>query len=169
VPNILYLNISLNYSNRQDFESNTRLDFDEIINKINVLHEQKRNGNFQHQVLISRVGTGDEKDLQFKDFVTKRYPLFNLKIAGQVNWLCDMTKMDENILDHIPCRQWFQVHVLADGKDGFCCIDADGEFGTGSIYKKSILDLYNHETKKSAREAKYRSEVDICRHCTFMP
>lgn len=171
IPTVQYFNISLNYSVKEDYEANCRLNFNQIVNNINLLHQMKSGGFFRHHVVISRVGTNDARDDEFMSFVKKEFPLFSVKVAQEVDWLCDLPSSKRKIVDvvDLPCRQWFQAHILSDGREAFCCIDAEGQYSSGNIYHDSILNMYNHPSKKVARTASSRKQVDICRNCLMLP
>jgi len=170
IPTVQYLNISLNYSSTEDFEANTKLDFNRIVNNIDLLHKQKKEGHFDPQVVISRVGSNDAKDAKFVAYVENRYPLFNVKVAQQVDWLCDFPeKNGQGDYKNLPCRQWFHVHILSDGREAFCCIDAEGQHCSGNIYKDTLLQMYNHPNKQKVRKTKSRQEIDLCRECLMLP
>ncbi len=167
---VQYLNISLNYSNKEEYESNIKLNFNKITDTIQLVHKQKSLGNFAPQVIISRVGSDDESDNIFKKYVYENYPLFKVKIASEAKWLCDPVDYNcESTIGTLPCRQWFQVHILADGNDAFCCIDGEGQYSVGNIYQDTIIDIYNNSLKKRIRGTLSRHVVDICKKCSLLP
>lgn len=171
IPTVQYFNISLNYSVKDEFAANSRLSFDRIISNISLLHQLKSDGFFRHHVVISRVGTNDARDDEFISFVKNKFPLFGIKVAQEAVWLCDLHSKKEriaNIVD-LPCRQWFQVHILSDGREAFCCIDAEGQYSSGNIYSDSIIQMYNHPDKIKARKALSRNQIAMCRKCLMLP
>lgn len=170
ISSVQYLNISLNYSTKQDFENNSRLNFDKVLQNIRLLHQLKSEGLFRHNVVISRVGTNDAKDAEFSKFIKDNFPLFSVKVAQEATWLCDVSgTQGDNGYKDLPCRQWFQVHILSDGREAFCCIDAEGQYSSGNIYDDSIIHMYNHPVKLKARMARSRAQVVLCKECVMVP
>ena len=111
----------MNYFSKEEYEANIELDFNEITKNIRLVHKQKSLGYFNPQVIISRVGSDDERDNILKDYVSDNYPLFKVKIATEAKWLCDPSEyISDSTESKLLCRQRFQAHILANGKDAFC-------------------------------------------------
>ena len=168
--NVDYLNISLNYSDPKEHADNMKLDFTKVIRKMKKVHTLVETGHFKPLVVASRVGTGDQRDNDFKTFVEKEFPRFRIKIASQSDWLGNVEVTGNFDIPSEPCRQWFQLHILADGKHAFCCIDSGGDFGFGNIENQTILEMYNHpELKRIRQKLPPRTDVSTCKDCVLRP
>lgn len=169
LKNVEYLNVSLNYSDPDEHAENMKLNFHKVIENMDRLHTLVENGEFKPLVVVSRVGTGDHKDKEFRDFVAKKFPKFRIKVASKSDWLGNVEVTGDFDIPSEPCRQWFQLHILADGKQAYCCIDSSGDHGFGNIEDNSLLELYNHpELRRTRQLLPARTSVSTCSDCVLM-
>lgn len=167
---VQYLNVSLNYSDPNEHLINMKIDFERVIKNLDNLHRLKKEGLFKPLVVISRVGTGDARDDDFIEFVSNRYSGFRLKVASKSNWLGNIEVDEKFDIPSSPCRQWFQLHILADGSQAFCCMDSEGEYGFGNISQNTLLEMYNHpELLRLRKTLPPRAEHAVCSSCVLLP
>lgn len=84
------------------------------------------------------------------------------------DWIGQVNVVKSSIPD-VGCTQWFTINFLADGRDTFCCIDSDAEYGHSNVAIKHLLEIYNHPLRRHLREsALSRLDVGICRECSML-
>lgn len=168
LQDILSLNISLNFLNKQDYENNMKLRYDVILQNINSLHNLKEEGKLYFKITISRVGDNSKEDAEFEKWVKSAWPLFTVNILPRSGWMGKLPPSSDIVPD-AACTQWFKVHILSDGKEAFCCIDSEGAYGSGTIYDQHLLEIYNHQYKKMLRTSLIsRNKVSQCKNCPLL-
>ncbi len=168
--NVAFLNLSVNDHRPQEYEAVMSLPFARTVARLDRIHEMKLSGDLTFPVFVSRVGDGTGADNDFLDWVKTRYPAFNGLVTARSDWLGAVRTMLEPAPE-VGCRQWFKLHLLANGRDAFCCIDSDGRFGTGNAERQHVIhEIYNHPNRRRLRlELPSRRRVATCENCPLLP
>ena len=151
VKNVKHLWISLNESDESEYEKVMGLPFFKTIEKLDSLHKYVSEG-YPHQVTLSRVVDGTNRDTKFKNFVKERYPLFECFLIGRSDWT---GQVEVEILKKVPqtaCGRWYEVSIMASGKVALCCMDGEGKYVVGDVNHQTVLDVYNHPSYKKMRQ-----------------
>lgn len=164
-----FLNLSVNDHRPREYEETMRLPFARTLSRLDALHEMKTGGGLGFPVFVSRVGDGSSADAAFLEWVASRYPAFNGLVTMRGDWMGAVQSSIEPAPD-VSCRQWFEVHFLANGKEAYCCIDSDGRFGVGNAQSRHVIhEIYNHPEKRILREElPSRRRVPVCSGCPML-
>lgn len=167
VRNVKHLWISLNESNALDYERVMGIPFIKTIDKLDSLHKFVALG-YPHQVTLSRVVDGSEKDRDFESFVNERYPLFKCFLIGRSDWTGQVSVDVTNIVPQTACARWYEVSIMASGKVALCCMDGEGKYVVGDVNSQSVLDVYNSTNFKRMRQYAFTrlSVASPCDTCT---
>jgi hypothetical protein len=167
---VYYLILSVNDHRPSEYERTMRLPFARTIARLDLMHEMKKAGLLGFGIDLCRVGDQTAADAEFLEWVKAKYPLFNGIVTVRHDWM-GATPPPPGYVPDVPCRQWFQVHVLPDGSSPFCCIDSDARNGFGNAETHHVIhELYNHPLKKKLRsQIPSRLSLDQCRQCTMLP
>jgi hypothetical protein len=167
---VAFLNISVNDHRPKQYEETMALPFDRILARLELLQRMKLSDILKFPIFVSRVGDGTSADEDFLEWVRSAYPSLTGLLTIRGNWLGAVDGHVGAVPD-VGCRQWFKLHVLADGKEAFCCIDSDGAHGMGDArHQHVIYEIYNHPLKKKLRvETPSRTEVSVCKGCPMLP
>jgi hypothetical protein len=151
VQNVKHLWISLNESDEQEYEKVMGLPFYKTIEKLDSLHKYVSEG-YPHQVTLSRVSDGSDRDSKFNKFVKDRYPLFDCFLIGRSDWT---GQVDVEVFKTVPqtaCGRWYEVSIMASGKVALCCMDGEGRYVVGDVNHQSVLEVYNTPNFKKMRQ-----------------
>jgi Radical SAM superfamily/Iron-sulfur cluster-binding domain len=165
-----YLNISVNDHRREKYERTMRLPFDNTLSRLDLVQRMKNSGALKFPVFLSRVGDGTPADAEYLEWVRMRYPSLNGLVTVRGNWLGKIHG-DVARAPDVACRQWFELHILANGRTAFCCIDSEGSHGMGDARRHHVIhEVYNHPARRKLRsEVNSRREVDPCNTCPMLP
>jgi Radical SAM superfamily len=165
MPNLGFINVSLNSHQPDDHRRLMGLSFERVIKNLQQLHRVYEARGAKFAVYLTRVGDGSERDIDFLSWCRSSFPLFQATCRPRFDWLGKTFAMD---LGPPPsgCSQWFQLNFLADGREALCCIDDDGRFGVGDAHCQNALDVYNHPVRLALREKKLRSLHPACAACS---
>ncbi len=165
-----FLNISINDHRRHEYERIMGLPYDSILQRLHLICEMRNSGLLKFPILLSRVGDGTRADRDFLGWVQDTYPSLSGVVRVRGNWLGAVQGQVAAAPD-VGCRQWFEVHVLTNGRAAHCCIDPDGSHGTGDAsHQHLIREIYNHPVRRHLRkEVSSRGNVDICATCPMLP
>jgi radical SAM protein with 4Fe4S-binding SPASM domain len=164
-----YLWISFNDHREAEYENTMGLPYYRTIDRLNMIHQKKKDGAFDTRVVLSRVGDGTGFDIEFQQWVKDRYPLFDVSIFQRGQWLGQVDSISSVKPPNIGCVRWFDVSITAEGIVAHCCMDGKAEFPIGDVRKSHILEIYNHpEYKKLRQSTMSRLEVEPCRGCSFL-
>lgn len=142
------LNISLNEGSAERYEEVMQLPFAATVKALDLLH----GAEMPFPVFASRVGDNSERDGQFIDWVTTHYPRFVPVVSPRSDWLgLKPDEAAEQVTPDVGCTQWFKLHFLADGREAFCCIDAEGKWGSGDVNTSHALEIYNTPERRALR------------------
>jgi hypothetical protein len=159
------LNISLNDHRPQVYQEVMQLPFDRTYCALHLLHDAE----LPFPVILSRVGDGSGEDVAFTEWVKVTFPKFKAVVSFRSDWLGLTTSYRQPIPD-VGCSQWFKLHLLANGRDAFCCIDAEGRWGAGDVRNNHALDIYNTSIRRARREVKIsRTKYgQLCGSCPLL-
>jgi hypothetical protein len=165
-----YLNISVNDYRPAHYERTMRLPFARIVERLALIQRMKMSGALQFPVSVSRVGDGTAADGEFLEWVRTNYPSLNGLVTVRGSWL-GVIQGDFAAAPDVGCRQWFQLHVLANAKVAFCCFDAEGKYAIGDARTHHVIhEIYNHPARRTLRgEINSRRTVDLCKACSVLP
>lgn len=168
VRNIEMFNISFNDHRPEEYERLMGLNYARTVAHIDALHARWRAGTLGFNFTISRVSDGTDADVQFRRFVEDRWPGITVWLPARMDWIGRVSVQQWSPAPVAGCRQWFGLHFLASGKDAFCCIDHDAQYGYGNAANAHVLELYNHPKRRALRERiLMRQEVDLCAGCVL--
>jgi hypothetical protein len=167
-PNVASLNISLNDHRAPEYEKTMRLPFERTMHNIRRLHDLHRAGAVPFRVAISRVGDGSDADDQFCGWGRREFPRFDVYVAPRGDWM-GLKPTTAFPVPKIGCAQWFKLHILADGREAYCCIDAEGRYGKGNAGMDNVLHIYNHPARRQMREfLPARKATALCVLCPLL-
>lgn len=166
INNFKLLIISFNENDPRLYHNVMGLDYNATLKNIKNLHDRKINGELKFNVNISRVGTSNSMDSQFLAEMKKVFPHFASASSAKFSWVGVPNQNSGELTPNAGCAQWFSLHILANGKTAFCCIDGYGQEQQWSIYEKSLYDIYNLPVKRRLRENVIsRKLIPTCRFC----
>lgn len=166
--NAHWLRISLNDHRPDRYEQIMRIPFERTVANITRLHARKRAGEVGFPVVLSRVGTGQQDDVEFAEWCRANYPLFEVSVVPRFNWVGLDTGVRRE-MQSFGCNQWFRLHFLASGREAFCNIDDEGKYGSADANVTNALDIYNQPHRRALRESvAQRSTVAHCSTCVAL-
>ena len=166
---VAFLNLSVNDHRPEQYEKTMQLRFKTILARLDLIHGMKSSGVLRFPVLLSRVGDGTPADADFLEWVSRSYPLFVGSITARGDWMGAVPGNLGGVPD-VGCTQWFKLHLLANGRSAFCCIDSDGSHGQGDAASQHVIhEIYNHPSRRILRVQQFsRLDVAVCRPCTML-
>lgn len=169
IRNVSFLNVSFNDHRPEEYERVMRLPYARTVARLDLLHRMKSSGILGFPVVVSRVGDGTAADAEFREWVGRRYPEFQVAINVRGDWIGAVPAHIRSVPD-IGCTQWFKLHFLADGRSPFCCIDSDARHGAGSAENRHVIhEVYNAPARVELRRRMVsRRSIDFCRSCPIL-
>jgi sulfatase maturation enzyme AslB (radical SAM superfamily) len=175
VRRLNYFNISFNSANELEYRQEMGIDFHRTRTNIRrLLLENRTRGYFTTPVVLSRIATADDRDVRFVNECKQLLAEFECGreyvpvCKGRANWLGRLAGPQTPIPYLMPCMQWLNLSVLANGVVPHCCMDSKGEFAFGNAAEHSILEIYNSPRFRSYREAvAARETVYPCNTCAL--
>lgn len=160
------LNISLNECRPEKYQEVMQLPFNRTIEALQHLHDAK----LTFPVVLSRVGDGSNEDSAFKDWCRDVFPKFTAVVSSRSDWLGLKAASYNKSIPNIGCSQWFKLHLLASGREAFCCIDAEGKWGKGDARDTHALDIYNTSERRALRVSRIsrKAEGVLCTSCSLL-
>ncbi len=159
-------NVSFNDHRPGPYERTMRIPYERTVANLDRLHERVESGAIGFGVSLSRVGDGTDADRAFVEWCGVRWPRFRAISTPREDW---MGRTGGRTAYHTPemgCSQWYKLGLLADGRDVFCCIDAEGEHGSATLADSHLLEIYNLPWRRALRERTLtRDRVDLCAGC----
>ena len=167
---IAFLNLSVNHHLPAEYERIMGIPFSRTATRLAVINEMKASGALPFPIFLSRVGNRTSADSEFLEWVRVTYPALSGLVTVRGDWL-GAVPMSIGVAPEIGCRQWFQLHLISNGKHAFCCIDSDGKHGSGDARRQHVIhEIYNHPQHKRLREAvPSRRTVATCSFCPMLP
>lgn len=171
VKNLLYLSISVNYDNAEEYEAVMKMPFERTLRRLDLLHQKYEGGEVPVPVRLTRVSDNKLSDSLFIQWVKSSYPAFSARIAPRNDWLGQVatgTAIPE--VPDAPCHRWFDMSVTATGKVAMCCMDGEARYPKGDVTTTHLLDIYNQPHLRRFREQliSRRSAGDPCSRCTYL-
>jgi len=163
------LKISFNDHRKDEYERVMKLSYDQTLRNLRDIHTRKAAGEFWFPVRLGRVGDGSPVDDEFLQWVADEFPCFEPQVSPRFDWRGKVSASSYEVPD-LGCAQWFQLHILANGQDAFCCTDSDGSAGIGSaVDLHAVHDLYNSPERRQIRERlPSRLTVAKCAGCAAL-
>lgn len=168
LPKTYCLSLSLNDHRKARYEEIMQIPFERALQRLDEVHARKSRGSLPFWTRVTKVADNSQDDQAFIDFVTERWPLFDISVYRRATWSGSVSTVS-SVVPEAGCAQWFTIGFYADGTDPFCVMDADGKFRHGDIKNQHLLDIYNHEYRRKIRESiTNRKEIPYCSACSLM-
>jgi hypothetical protein len=168
ISNIPSIKISVNECDPYRYERVMQLPYTRTVRNLDRLHERKKVNEIVFRIILGRVGNGTDQDDKFLEWCSSRYPLFEAKVSRPFDWRGAVEDVTVFEPPDTGCTQWFELHILADGTEAFCCIDVKGTHPRLSAATTNVLDIYNRPSRRILRESAIsRSSVSECSGCTY--
>lgn len=164
LKNVAHLWISLNEVDPVKYEKTMGLDFEQTTRRLDSLHAAVKAGRFDHQVVVSRVGTNRD----FMAYVLTRWPRFRPVVIKKDAWI-DFTAAEYPYIPDTQCGRWWEMNVMATGIVALCCMSSDEKYALGDLNKQTMLDVYNQPTLKARRESmlgRKSQAIEPCQRCS---
>lgn len=172
LENVEHLWISLNSVDPNEYRALMSLDFDRTAEKLDLLHDACKYGDFKHTVMLSRVCDKPWSVIDrapFELYCMNRWPLFRPFHIKRDGWLGFVPPADPRI-PSTPCARWWELSILSNGVVSLCCMDGKGEFPIGDLNRQTMLEVYNSEgwlRRRGDGLPRTRREYAPCNSCTY--
>jgi MoaA/NifB/PqqE/SkfB family radical SAM enzyme len=171
VKNLLYLSISVNYDNAEEYEAVMKIPFERTVKRLDLLHGKSVRGEIPVPVRLTRVSDNKLSDSLFMEWARSNYPDFSPRIAPRNDWLGQVatgTAISE--VPDVPCHRWFDMSITATGKVAMCCMDGEAKYPKGDVTQAHVLAIYNQPHLRRFREQliSRRNAGDPCNRCTYL-
>ena len=164
-----YLWLSVIDHRRDIYEDKMKLNYDRLIERLDLMHQAKSDGWFDKRIVLSRLKDNSEHDEAYINLFNDRYPLFETCLWPYANWIGRTTNAITSEIKPIPCSHWFEIRIDANGIVQHCCMDGHSEYPWGDVNKNSILEIYNQESYRNLRRGgKTRLDVEPCNRCNVI-
>lgn len=168
LKHISRLNISLNEYQPDAYEKTMQLPMERTLQVLHDLHHALTEGTLSFPIVLSRVGDGTEEDIHFVSWAKCHFPAFSVAVSPRSDWL-GLVEQPESPIPDVGCSQWYKLHILADGRDAYCCIDAEGRWATSNAQDIHLLNIYNQPVRREMRLARLsRLGMQICGMCPLL-
>ncbi|MCC7312590.1 MAG: radical SAM protein [Sulfuritalea sp.] len=162
------LNISVNEFEADAYEKSMQLPLEKTLDVLRNLHRGVADGHLSFPIALSRVGDGSTTDQIFVSWVKENFPAFAAVVSPRSDWMGLVPQPGALIPDQ-GCTQWYKLHILADGRDAYCCIDAEGQWSTANARETSLLNIYNQPARRRLRlDRLSRQGMPICGQCPLL-
>lgn len=168
VKNLHYLWISFNDHREVEYEATMKLPFRRTIERLRMIHERKRAGDFPIRVVLSRVGDGTAADDEFCRWAKYAFPLFETSVFQRGAWIGQVKDVDQDV-PNVGCARWFDLSITATGIVAHCCMDGQAKYPIGDVRKDHVLTIYNSPHYRQLREKTLtRMSASPCNRCAFL-
>ncbi len=170
--NFKKLMVSLNESERTAYEDLMGISFDRTVANLDAMHAMKEREELEFFTVLTTVMHEGPRWQEFEVWCRDRYPLFAIDRYPPTNWF-GMTENDAKPVITRPsgCKDWYQLHILADGSEAQCCYDAEGRFGHGNVADMHVLELYNKDWQRRLRQTGTVRQSELapafCQTCDY--
>jgi hypothetical protein len=159
-------NVSFNDHRPGEYERTMRIPYERTVANLDRLHERVDAGAIGFGVSLSRVGDQTDADRSFVEWCRVRWPRFRAITTPREDWMGLVGSRTAYPTPPMGCSQWFKLGFHADGRDVFCCIDAEGEHGSASLADMHLLEIYNLPERRARRaRGLTRDRVGLCAGC----
>ncbi|HEY9744982.1 MAG TPA: radical SAM/SPASM domain-containing protein [Oculatellaceae cyanobacterium] len=169
VERVKYLWISFNDHRPEHYEQTMRLPWKRTQERLTMIHKALADGRLKFRVVLSRVGDNSPADLEFMQWVSQNFPLFQTHIFQRGGWLGQANIELNTPVPPTGCIRWFELSITSTGKVAHCCMDGKAEWPIGDVNHQHMLEVYNNPEYRALREkTRSRMEVSPCNTCTFL-
>jgi hypothetical protein len=175
------LMISLNSINEDEHTELMGFGTKVVFRNLDYLHQLSAQGNISLQVTLCAPYISENKANDYQKYCADRWPLFKSTIRPFFQWMGEipagreereehhpLVSVEHQRLGELPCGQWFDLHILANGYATKCCIDESGfdddKFNTAT---RNVLDIYK-ESLILRTNLPPRNRVGGCLGCTHL-
>jgi hypothetical protein len=167
---VVHLWISLNEHRARQYRETMALDFGRTAANLDQLHAMIELDEFPHKVVVSKVmggGSGTEIDIEFREYVADRWPLFSTQLLKRDSWLGFIEPNDRPVPD-APCSRWHELNITAEGIVSLCCMDGRAQYPIGDLNKQTVYEVYNSPEYRARRIGQVsRKTVPVCESCNY--
>ncbi|WP_448871321.1 radical SAM protein [Desulfobulbus propionicus] len=175
------LTVSLNSINNEEHVKLMGFGVDLVIKNLDYVHALKASGKFPLTVMLCAPYQDQNTAAEFCSFCQHRWPHFKAASRPLFVWtggstsgkklrdLKGLPSRESYIeISSLPCGQWFDLHVLANGFITKCCIDETG-YNTEKFNAEhqNILSIYQNR-QKLRTELPSRSSINECKGCLHL-
>ncbi len=171
VQNILYLNVSLNFSEPEEYGKVMGIPFERTINRLDMLHEAKKAGEFAPPVRLTRVTVDQPSDFAYIEWCKRRYPEFKPVVVPRNVWIGEVEGAGTaSQVPDAPCHRWFDLSITATGQVEMCCMDGEAQYPKGDVNTQHALEIYNQPFLLELRRSliSRRQAQAPCNRCTYV-
>ncbi|MBI5921849.1 MAG: radical SAM protein [Betaproteobacteria bacterium] len=172
IGNICKLVVSLNYCQADIYRRMMGLDFDRTLQRLDILHRMKIDGEIYFTVMLRRFGTyTSDDDRRFVHWAHSRYPAFKVELIWTNDWLGDRrVPRADSCVPNIPCPRWFDLSITATGEVAYCCMDGDAKYVKGNVNSQNAIDIYNQpELSWRRKTGMTRQDAGLpCNRCNYL-
>lgn len=176
------LTISLNSMEEASHREMMGFGLQKVQKNLDYLHSLIEQNQFNSRVIVCAPYLGPEKSNAFCEAVTGRWPRFTISLRPLFGWtgadgagreLRDQYGLPNQVapeeIDRLPCAQWCDLHILANGFTTKCCIDEAGYRGqlAYNTRLRHVLDIYR-EGRGLRNTMPGRGEVAACQGCLHL-
>lgn len=173
------LTISLNSMDEDRHKELMGFGLKAVSSNLDYLHELILGDQFKPTVTLCAPHLGDEHSMAFTQACQQRWPKFKIAIRPFFQWMGSTPSGGDHrgvaglpsnpqslLLDQLPCGQWFDLHILANGYVTKCCIDETGHRGHAryDIRRNNALAIYR-ERDDYRDSLPSRCNVRDCQGC----
>lgn len=171
VKSLIYLNVSLNSDNAEEYERVMQIPFARTLSRLDVLHRKMVAGELAFPVRLTRVSSDKQSDVFFRAWVQARYPAFKPVISPRNDWIGEV--VTEGAIDQVPdapCHRWFDLSITATGIVAMCCMDGKAQYPKGDVNHTHALEIYNQPWLRELRTSlvSRRAARSPCSGCTYL-
>lgn len=171
--------ISLNSVDEEEHKALMGFGLKAVNQNLDYLHTLVEQDHFSIPVKLCAPYQHKVQAEHFTKVCKDRWPCFDTALRPYFHWMGETSSGLEHkiecglpggILDNevaqLPCGQWYDIHVLANGYVTKCCIDESGYAGQENFNaaKRNLLSIYQ-ERDNLKTTLPPRVEVEACRGC----
>ncbi|MAF84526.1 MAG: hypothetical protein CL797_10545 [Chromatiales bacterium] len=172
--------ISLNSLDDDEHKIFMGLPLPPVVRKLDYLHDLLSKNLINNDVVLYAPYLTQKQAEKFQKSCAQRYPLFKSVNRPVFTWAGGSKKGSVEILQsdpnmqnaswkkNLPCGQWFDLHILANGYVTKCCIDEAGFSDKAyNTVDNNCLDLYAR-TLPYRQHLPSRITVQGCEECIHL-
>ncbi len=162
-----------------------KINYEEFLTNLKYLYEHKGKCNIRMKIPDVSLRNAEEDRIKFEDtfgpiadmiFIEKIIPMYadvDYKKIGQSvydNAINGRENIEQHTIHTVCNRPFYRMRVSADGKVTAACCDIPNDFYYGSIYEKTLVDIWNSEARKNLLKMQLlgkRFEHPICKKCSI--
>ena len=173
------ISISLNSTEKLEYEKLMKINFDRTIRNISNLHKKlDKAGNNGLKVILTRVSTSAAGDISFLKECSRLFPNFQLSLLKLNDWFSHNEDSRNQLINmgvplksfkKLGCTRWEDLSIAADGSVTLCCMDAGKEnLNLGNAFKSNALDLYKNKCMRFIPDSGLRGDSpNPCNTCSY--